>query len=116
MLGTKKDRWQEDLFVAATLSSLIPEDHILKQVDKVLDLSWLAKEVSELYSDNQGRPSISPEAALRLMVAGFFQGIVHDRKLMREANEGEELLNQVDMIEHATGKKIERYTNDIAGR
>ena len=54
MLGTK-DRWQEDLFVAATLSSLIPEDHILKQVDKVLDLSWLAKEVSELYSDNQGR-------------------------------------------------------------
>ena len=84
MLGTK-DRWQEDLFVAATLSSLIPEDHILKQVDKVLDLSWLAKEVSELYSDNQGRPSISPEAALRLMLAGFFQGIVHDRKLMREA-------------------------------
>jgi len=85
MLGTKKDRWQEDLFVAATLSSLIPEDHILKQVDKVLYLSWLAKEVSELYSDNQGRPSISPEAALRLMLAGFFQGIVHDRKLMREA-------------------------------
>ena len=48
----------------------------------LLDLSWLAKEVSELYSDNQGRPSISPEAALRLMLAGFFQGIVHDRKLM----------------------------------
>ncbi len=44
MLGTQK-RWQEDLFVAGPLSSLIPEDHILKQVDKVLDLSWLRKEV-----------------------------------------------------------------------
>ena len=29
MIGTQK-RWQEDLFVAGPLSSLIPEDHILK--------------------------------------------------------------------------------------
>ena len=84
MLGTQK-RWQEDLFVAGSLSSLIPDDHILKQVDKVLDLSWLRKEVSDLYCQTNGRPGIDPEAAVRLMLAGFFQGIVHDRKLMREA-------------------------------
>jgi transposase len=84
MLGTQK-RWQEDLFVAGPLSSLIPDDHILKQVDKVLDLSWLRKEVTELYCQSNGRPSIDPEAAVRLMLAGFFQGVVHDRKLMREA-------------------------------
>jgi len=34
-----KDRWQEDLFVAGPLRDLVPEDHILKQVDRVLDLS-----------------------------------------------------------------------------
>ena len=84
MLGTQK-RWQEDLFIAGPLSSLIPEDHILKQVDKVLDLSWLRCEVADLYCSNNGRPSIDPESALRLMLAGFFQGIVQDRKLMREA-------------------------------
>lgn len=84
MIGNQ-NRWQEDLFVACPLSSLIPDDHILKQVDKVLDLSWLRKEVSELYCESNGRPSIDPEAAIRLMLAGFFQGIVHDRKLMREA-------------------------------
>ena len=84
MLGTQK-RWQEDLFIAGPLSSLIPDDHILKQVDKVLDLSWLRKEVADLYCSNNGRPSIDPEAAVRLMLAGFFQGVVHDRKLMREA-------------------------------
>jgi transposase len=84
MLGTQK-RWQEDLFVAGTLASLIPDDHILKQVDKFLDLSWLRKEVSDLYCQTNGRPGIDPEAAVRLMLAGFFQGIVHDRKLMREA-------------------------------
>lgn len=84
MLG-KQDRWQEDLFVAGPLSSLIPEDHILKQVDKVLDLSWLRREVSDLYCSTNGRPGIDPESAVRLMLAGFFQGIVQDRKLMREA-------------------------------
>lgn len=84
MIGNQ-DRWQEDLFVAGPLSSLIPEDHILKRVDKILDLSWLRKEVSDCYSDSIGRPSIDPESALRLILAGYFQGIVHDRKLMKEA-------------------------------
>ncbi len=84
MLGTQK-RWQEELFVTGPLSSLIPDDHILKRVDKLLDLSWLRDEVKDLYCMSNGRPGIDPEAAVRLMLAGFFQGVVHDRKLMREA-------------------------------
>jgi len=75
MIGNQ-ERWQEDLFVAGPLSSLIPEDHILKQVDKVIDLSWLRSEVKDTYSRTMGRPSIDPESALRLMLAGYFQGIV----------------------------------------
>lgn len=84
MIG-RQERWQEDLFVAGPLSELIPDDHILKRVDKVLDLSWLRDEVKALYDEQQGRPSIDPEAAVRLMLAGLFQGITQDRKLMREA-------------------------------
>lgn len=76
---------QEDLFVAGPLRDLVPDDHILKRVDAVLDLSWLHEAVRECYCQDNGRPSIAPESALRLMLAGFFQGIVHDRKLMREA-------------------------------
>jgi transposase len=85
MLGEKNDRWQEDLFVAGPMSALIPDDHVLKRVDKILNFSWLREEVKDLYCENNGRPSIDPEVAVRLMLAGFFQGIVHDRKLMREA-------------------------------
>lgn len=40
-MQTRKDRWQEDPFVAGPLWDLIPENHILKRVDTVLDLSWL---------------------------------------------------------------------------
>src|SRR5437773_741893 len=84
MIG-RQERWQEDLFVAGPLRDLIPEDHILKRVDRVVDLAWLREDVSVLYDTERGRPGIDPEAALRLMLAGLFLNIVHDRKLMREA-------------------------------
>ncbi len=84
MIG-KQERWQEDLFVAGPLSSLIPDDHILKRVDAILDLSWLSELVKDTYCSDNGRRSIDPESALRLMLAGFFEGIIHDRKLMRTA-------------------------------
>ena len=84
-MQSRKDRLQEDLFVASPLRDLVPEDHILKRVDAILDLSWLHAAVRDCYCQDNGRPSIDPESALRLMLAGFFQGIVHDRKLLREA-------------------------------
>jgi transposase len=58
---------------------------VLARVDRVLDLTWLRAEVAGLYCDDNGRPGIDPEAAVRLMLAGFLLGIVHDRRLMREA-------------------------------
>lgn len=84
MLGKKKIA-QPTLFIPGSIEDFIPEDHILKKVDRVLDLSWLREEVAGLYCEDNGRPGIDPEAAVKLMLAGFFHGIVHDRKLMREA-------------------------------
>ena len=84
MIG-RRDRNKQSLFIAGDIEQFIPDDHILKRVDNVLDLSWLHKAVKDCYCQDNGRPSIDPEAAVRLMLAGFFQGIVHDRKLMREA-------------------------------
>ena len=84
MLG-RKERGQLEFVMAGSLRDLIPDDHVLARVDRTLDLSWLRAEVSECYAENTGRPGIDPEAALRLMLAGLLLGIVHDRKLMREA-------------------------------
>ena len=75
MLG-RQERWREDLFVAAPLRDLVPDDHILKRVDKVLDLSWPREAVRDLYDEGQGRPGVDPAAAVRLMLAGLFQGRV----------------------------------------
>lgn len=85
MLGSRQ-RGQLELMMAGSLRDLVPDDHILARVDRVLDLSWLRAEVRDCYAaDGSGRPGIDPEAAVRLMLAGFLLGIVHDRRLMREA-------------------------------
>ncbi|ACL61243.1 IS1182-like element ISMno32 family transposase [Methylobacterium nodulans] len=84
MLG-RRDRDQPELFVAGSLRQILPDDHILVRVDRVLDLSWLRASVADLYCATTGRPGIDPEVAVRLMLAGFLLGIVHDRRLLREA-------------------------------
>lgn len=84
MLG-RQERRQLEFFICGSLRDLVPDDHILARVDCVLDLSWLRSEVTELYCETHGRPGIDPEVAVRLMLAGFLLGIVHDRRLMREA-------------------------------
>lgn len=76
---------QLEFFLCGSLRDLVPDDHVLARVGRVLDLSWLHDEVAEVYTPAVGRPAIDPEAALRLMLAGFLLGIVHDRRLMREA-------------------------------
>ena len=84
MLG-RKERSQLELFISGSLRQLIPDDHMLVRVERVLDLSWLRDEVADCYCLEDGRPGIDPEAAVRLMLAGLLSGIVHDRRLMREA-------------------------------
>lgn len=122
MIG-RQDRDQRSLMVPGSMDDFIPDDHILKRVDKVLDLRWLRKEVSGVYNEDMGRPGIDPEAAVRLMLAGFFQGIVHDRKLMREAQvnlairwfAGYDLLERLP--DHSSLTRIrQRWGSELFGR
>jgi hypothetical protein len=54
MIG-KQDRWQEDLFVVGSLKDLVPEEHVLRKIDRVADFSWLRSMVSDCYDECQGR-------------------------------------------------------------
>ena len=84
MLG-RKNRAQLDLFITGSLEQLVPEDHILARAERILDLGWLREEVADCYCADNGRPGVDPEVAVRLMLAGLLLGIVHDRRLLREA-------------------------------
>lgn len=57
MLGSK-ERDQLELFITGSLRQLVPDDHVLARVDRVLDLSWLRSEVANLYCEGNGRPAL----------------------------------------------------------
>jgi transposase len=85
MVG-KKDRSGQSLFtfVPGDIIEHIPEDHLLRRVDRVLKLSWVTDEVRDAYSPNHGAPSVDPEVVIRLLIVGYLYNITHVRELLRE--------------------------------
>ena len=67
---------------AVDLSSRIPEDHVLKRLDKVLDLGFVREEVVGTYG-KKGNVSIDPVVLMRLMLLLFIDNIRGERELMR---------------------------------
>ena len=76
MLG-RKERDQLELFITGSLRQVIPDEHVMVRVDRLLDLSWLRDEVANCYCLDDGRPGIDPEVAVRLVLAGLLTGIAH---------------------------------------
>jgi len=71
------------LFQMVDLESLVPEDHKLRRLESVLDLSFVPEVVADCYAAGRGRPSIDPELALRMMLLGVLYDL-SDRELCQE--------------------------------
>ena len=56
MMG-RREGGQEQFFYAFDLDKVVPPDHLVRQIDNVIDLSWVHQELTPYYSDT-GRPSI----------------------------------------------------------
>lgn len=82
MMG-RLERNQKSLFYEFQLDEVIPDDHLVRQIDAVLDLSWVRRELGSHYS-HTGRPSIDPELILRMLIIGYVFAIRSERKLCRE--------------------------------
>jgi len=81
MLGRNSS--EPSLFQMVDLERLVPDNHRLRKIDAVLDLSFVPETVAECYSANRGRPSIDPELALRMMLLGTLYDL-GDRELCEE--------------------------------
>ena len=67
---------------AIDLGSRLPEDHLLRRLDKVLDLSFVREEVASFYVQ-RGNVSIDPVVLMRLMLLLFLDNVRSERELMR---------------------------------
>lgn len=74
---------QGRLFYSFCLEEAVPEDHLVRQVAAVLDLSWVHGELAPHYPDN-GRPSIDPELMIRMLIIGYVFAIRSERALCRD--------------------------------
>ena len=76
---------QEQLFYSFSLDDHVPPDHLLRGIDRFLDLTELRKHLSSFYS-HTGRPSIDPELMIRMLIVGYCFGIRSERRLCEEVH------------------------------
>jgi len=81
MMG-QHDR-SEALFYYFRLEDQVPENHLLRLIEKHISFAFVREKLKESYSDT-GRPSIDPELLLRILLIGYLYGITSERKLVEE--------------------------------
>jgi len=79
MMGRREVR-QGQFFYSFDLDKVVPPDHLVRQIDGVLDLSWVHKELAPYYS-HTGRPSIDPVLMIRMLLVGYVFAIRSERQL-----------------------------------
>ncbi len=81
MMG-RHDR-SEALFYYFRLDDQVPENHLLRLIEKHISFAFVREKLKESYSET-GRPSIDPELLLRILLIGYLYGISSERKLVEE--------------------------------
>ena len=84
MMGERRVM-QEALFYCFSLERRVPDNHLLRKIDRFVDLSDLRAHLGPYYSD-VGRPSIDPELMIRMLIVGYCFGIRSERRLCEEVH------------------------------
>jgi len=73
----------EALFYYFRLEDQVPENHLLRLIEKHISFAFVRERLKASYSET-GRPSIDPELLLRILLIGYLYGITSERKLVEE--------------------------------
>jgi transposase len=82
MMGRRKGG-QGQFFYSFDLDKVVPPDHLVRQIDGILDLTWVHRELAPYYS-HTGRPSIDPVLMIRMLILGYLFAIRSERRLCSE--------------------------------
>src|SRR5205085_1412038 len=84
MMGERQGG-QDALFYEFSLERHVPETHLLRSIDRFVELDGLRQELAPFYSE-KGRPSIDPELLIRMLIVGYCLGIRSERRLCEEVH------------------------------
>jgi transposase len=82
MMG-RRNQSQGQLFYEFRLDDAVPDDHLVRKISALLDLSWVYAELAPYYSEI-GRPSIDPVLMIRMLIIGYVFAIRSERQICRE--------------------------------
>ena len=80
--------WQEAqaaLFYAFSLEDHVPQNHLLRLIDRFVDLNGIRAHLAAFYS-HTGRPSIDPELMIRMLLVRHCSGIRSELRLCEEVH------------------------------
>jgi len=81
-MQTRRNKQTDGMMLLPSLEEFIPQDHYLRRLDRVLDLSFVHEAVTDKYCQDNGRPSIDPEVIIRLFLLQAIENIPSVRRLM----------------------------------
>ena len=84
MMGPRQIE-QSALFYEFSLDAHVPGDHLVRSIDRFVDLSEVRRELAPFYS-SMGRPSVDPELMIRMLIVGYCFGIRSERRLCEEVH------------------------------
>ena len=84
MMGPRQVE-QGSLFYEFSLETHVPADHLLRAIDRFVDLGDLRRELAPFYAST-GRPSVDPELMIRMLLIGYCLGIRSERRLCDEVH------------------------------
>jgi transposase len=84
MMGQRSGGHRQ-LFYSFNLDDHVPPDHLLRGIDRFLDLGELRRQLAPFYS-HTGRPSVDPELMVRMLIVGYSFGIRSERRLCEEVH------------------------------
>src|SRR5208283_4202133 len=84
MMGQRSGN-QDRLFYSFNLDEHVPAEHLLRGIDRFLDLADLRQHLAPSYS-HTGRPSVDPELMMRMLLVGYCFGIRSERRLCEEVH------------------------------
>ena len=79
-----QQQYQHQLFHYFDIESLIPNNHLLRKINRHVNLSFINELTESFYCPNNGRPSVAPELFFRMIIIGYLYGIDSDRQLCEE--------------------------------
>jgi transposase len=67
-----------------SIEELVPKDHLLRKIDKVIDFGFIRERVKDLYCADNGRPAIDPVVLFKMLFIGYLYGTRSERQLVRD--------------------------------